>query len=153
MTSLYGGPWANELYRHEDTTAKCRHLKKLTCKGTLRQVFIRGYRLVIQSVMYFQPSFVNCCPSNLFSLVQLSPPPPCSLCQSTLYIQTVYGWEKVWGVLNPGWNNILKEFNTLYLTRFRTYKIARPPPNKTLGGEGASDRKTPSAKSLSRSIF
>jgi hypothetical protein len=27
---------------------KFRHLKKLTCKGTLRQVFIRVYRLEIQ---------------------------------------------------------------------------------------------------------
>ncbi len=32
------------------TKSKCRHLQKLTCKGTLRQVFIRVYRLVIQSV-------------------------------------------------------------------------------------------------------
>ncbi len=31
--------------------AKYHHLKKLTCKGTLRQVFIRVYRLEIQSVM------------------------------------------------------------------------------------------------------
>jgi hypothetical protein len=31
-----------------DTKAKCRHLKKFTCKGTLRQVFIRVYRLEIQ---------------------------------------------------------------------------------------------------------
>jgi hypothetical protein len=34
-----------------DTKAKCRHLKKLTSKGTLRQVFIRVYRLEIQSVI------------------------------------------------------------------------------------------------------
>jgi hypothetical protein len=33
------------------TEAKCRHLKKLTCKGTLWQVFIRVHRLEIQSVM------------------------------------------------------------------------------------------------------
>ena len=33
-----------------DTKAKCRHLKKLTCIGTLRQVFIR-VRLEILSVM------------------------------------------------------------------------------------------------------
>ena len=31
--------------------AKCRHLKKLTCKETLRQKFIRVYRLELQSVM------------------------------------------------------------------------------------------------------
>jgi hypothetical protein len=34
-----------------DTKTKCRHLKKLTCKGTLWQVFIGVYRLEIQSVM------------------------------------------------------------------------------------------------------
>ncbi len=34
-----------------DTKAKCCHLKKLTCKETLRQVFIRVSRLEIQSVM------------------------------------------------------------------------------------------------------
>jgi hypothetical protein len=34
-----------------DTKAKSRHLKKLTCKGTLQQVLIRVYRLEIQSVM------------------------------------------------------------------------------------------------------
>ncbi len=34
-----------------DTKAKCRYLKKLACKGTLRQVFIGVYRLEIQSVM------------------------------------------------------------------------------------------------------
>ncbi len=28
-----------------DAKAKCRHRKKLTCKGTLRQVFIEVYRL------------------------------------------------------------------------------------------------------------
>ena len=31
--------------------AKCRHLKILTCTGTLRQVIIRVYRLEIQSIM------------------------------------------------------------------------------------------------------
>jgi hypothetical protein len=34
-----------------DTKAKCRHLKKLTCKEALRQVFNRVYRLEIQPVM------------------------------------------------------------------------------------------------------
>jgi hypothetical protein len=33
------------------TKAKCRHLKKLTCKETLRQALIRVYRLEIHSVM------------------------------------------------------------------------------------------------------
>jgi hypothetical protein len=39
------------LTNYIDATAKCRHLKILTCKGTLRQVFIIVYRLEIQSVV------------------------------------------------------------------------------------------------------
>jgi hypothetical protein len=47
------------------TKAKCRRLKLLTCKGTLRQVFIRVYRQEIQSdMLVFSPSLVNCCSSN-----------------------------------------------------------------------------------------
>ncbi len=59
------------LINYRDTKAKCRHLKILTCKGTLRQVFIRVYRLEIQSVMLV---FSTCCPSSLLS-GSLSPPP------------------------------------------------------------------------------
>jgi hypothetical protein len=38
-----------------DTEAKCHHLKKSTCKGTLRQVFLRVYidRKYSQSCWYF----------------------------------------------------------------------------------------------------
>jgi hypothetical protein len=39
------------LINNKDTKAKSHHLKKLTCKGTWRQVFIRVHRLEIQSVM------------------------------------------------------------------------------------------------------
>jgi hypothetical protein len=39
------------LINSKDTKTKCRHLKKFTCKGTLRQVIIRVYRLEILSVM------------------------------------------------------------------------------------------------------
>jgi hypothetical protein len=39
------------LINYIDTKAICRLLKKLTFKGTLRQVFIIVYRLEIQSVM------------------------------------------------------------------------------------------------------
>jgi hypothetical protein len=34
-----------------DTNANCHHLNKFTCKGTLRQVFSKVYRLEIQSVI------------------------------------------------------------------------------------------------------
>jgi hypothetical protein len=33
--------------------------------------------------------------------------------------------------LSPVGDHILEEFNTLYLTRLRTYNIARPPQTKT----------------------
>jgi hypothetical protein len=39
------------LINYIDTKAKCRHRKKFTWKETLRQVFIRVYRLETQSVM------------------------------------------------------------------------------------------------------
>ncbi len=68
------------LINNIETKAKCRHLEKLTCKGTLRQVFI-GWRYS-QSCWYFQPSFVNCRPSNLLSgLIQPPPPFPSSQCE------------------------------------------------------------------------
>ncbi len=75
-----GGAWEatwTTVMNYKDTKAKCRHLKKLTCKGILLQVFIRVYRLEIQSVMLvFRPLP----PSNLFSGSTLPPSPP-SLCE------------------------------------------------------------------------
>ncbi len=57
--------------------------KKLTCSGTLQQVFIR-VRQEIQSVMLvLRPSFVNCCPSPLLYVVQLPP----SLCEKIYCVQ------------------------------------------------------------------
>ncbi len=51
--------------------------QKFTSKGTLRQVFIRVYRLwYSQLCWYFRPSFVNCRPSNLLYGSTLPPPPP-----------------------------------------------------------------------------
>jgi hypothetical protein len=35
-----------------DIKAKCRHLKQLTCKGPLQQVFIRVYRQEICTVSH-----------------------------------------------------------------------------------------------------
>jgi hypothetical protein len=56
-----------------DAKTKCRHLKELTCKGTLGEVFIRVYRWRnSQSCWSFRPSFVSYCPSNLLS----APSPP-----------------------------------------------------------------------------
>jgi hypothetical protein len=61
---------------------------------------------------------VNYCPSNLLSV---------SVCD------WVGGGG---GVLSCVEDHILKEFNTLFLTRFRTYKIAGPPQTKTLENSG-----------------
>jgi hypothetical protein len=44
-------PPTHGLINYIDTRAKYRHVGKLTSKGILRQVFIRVYRLEIQSVM------------------------------------------------------------------------------------------------------
>ncbi len=38
----------NGIINYIDTSAKCRHLTKFTYKGTLRQLFIRLYRLEIR---------------------------------------------------------------------------------------------------------
>ncbi len=79
----------HRLINYTDTKAKCRHLKKLTCKGTLRQVFIRVYRLEIHSVMLvFRPSFANCCPSNLLS--GSTPPTPTSPFPVWISIHVLY---------------------------------------------------------------
>jgi hypothetical protein len=73
----------------------------------------------------FDPALLTVAPLT-FSLVQVPPPPPCSLFQSTVCITDSMA-GRVWGVLSPVKDHILQEFNTLYLTRFRTYKIVTPP--------------------------
>ncbi len=84
------------LINYKDTKTKCCHLKKFTCNciATFRLVFIRVYKLEIQSVMFvFRPSF---CPSNFLSG---SLPLPCVKVQD---IQTVCDWEGV-GVVKSCW--------------------------------------------------
>jgi hypothetical protein len=86
-------------------------------------VFNRVCRLEIQSVMLV--FFTQLCELLPFSLDHLPPPP-------VYCIQTVCGWGGGGGgVLSCFEDHILQEFNTLFLTRFRTYKIASPPHTKT----------------------
>ncbi len=65
-------------------------------------------------------------------LPSLWPPPPSPLLklnvQYILYTDSV--WLGGWGLLNCTVYHILQEFYTLFLTRFRTYKIASPPQTK-----------------------
>ncbi len=77
-----------------------------------------------QSCWYFRPSFVNYWPANL-----LSGSPPAPLPKDIIYRQCgAGGWC---------WDHILQEFNTLFLARFRTYKIAlRPQTQKSRRGGG-----------------
>ncbi len=83
-------------------------------------VFNRVYRQEIQAVMLV---FLT----QLCELLPLSPflwfiPPPFPKSKYSIYRQCVA--ERGWGVLSCVGYHILKEFNTLFLTRFRTNKIA-----------------------------
>ncbi len=67
----------------------------------------------------------------------ISGPTPC------VKVYADSGWlggGKGGGVLRRVGDHILQEFYTLYLTRFRTYKIAYPPQDKNLEGEGTPNR-------------
>jgi hypothetical protein len=51
-------------------------------------------------------------------------------------------------------DHILQEFTILYLTRFRTYKIARPPQTKTWEGRGPqTDKHLPLSPFTGKFIF
>ena len=89
----------------------------------------------------FSTQLVNCCPPwmgrnytcvllsvapLLYLLSDLLPPPPLPNVQ---YIQTMCVCGG-WGALKWTVDHILQEFYTLFLTRFKTYKIASPPQTK-----------------------
>jgi hypothetical protein len=63
------------------------------------------------------------------SLWFTSPTPPPLPKVNVQYNQTVCGWEGegVGVVLSCVGDHIVQEFNTMFLTRFRTYKIATSP--------------------------
>jgi hypothetical protein len=69
------GP-SHGLINYIDTKEKCRHLKKLTCKGTLRQVLIRVYRQEI--VLVFSTQLCELLPLSSFLWFN-SPPSLCEL--------------------------------------------------------------------------
>ncbi len=91
----------------------------------------------IHSWLVFSTQLVSCCPHGwknytcvLLPLYLLSdlPPPPILNVQ---YIHTVCGCGGGVGwVLSCVVNHILQEFYTLFLTRFRTYKMASPLQTK-----------------------
>jgi hypothetical protein len=79
------------LSNYQGIKAKCHHLKKLICKGTLRQVFVRVYRLGIQSVVLVFST-------QLWELLPLSPSPwfnslplPCVHKYTRIHVYSVCG--------------------------------------------------------------
>jgi hypothetical protein len=70
------------LINYIETKAKGCHLRKFTCKGTLRQVFIKVYRLELHfnHMLVVLTQLCELFDPLIFSLVQLFPPPhplPC----------------------------------------------------------------------------
>ncbi len=91
----------------------------------------------IHSWFVFSTQLVNCCPHgqrNYMLLVyccpstvpSLWPPPPSPPSQCTVYTDSVLLVGGVEMYCGP----YLQEFYTLFLTRFKTYKIASPPQTK-----------------------
>ncbi len=66
----------------------------------------------------------------LYLLSDVLPPAPFPMYSTVLYMQTVCDCVGGGGGLNCTVGHILQEFYTLFLTRFRTYKIASPPQTK-----------------------
>ncbi len=89
-----------ELFNRIDTKSKCRHLKKLTCKGlwgrcTVYQSYWTGDTVSLVGI--FDPVLWSVAPLT-FSLVQLSPPPPpLPVWISILYTRIHSRWGGVWG--------------------------------------------------------
>jgi hypothetical protein len=91
---LYSWPWTNQLYSHYSKMSSS--IKKVTCKGTLRQVFIGAEfidKRYSQSCWYFDPQLCELVGPLTFSLVQstLFPPPLPSVNKYTVYTCTVCG--------------------------------------------------------------
>ncbi len=95
----------------------------------------------IHSWLVFSTQLVNCCPhgrrnytcvllplSCTFSLTSSPSSPPFPM--YSIYSTTDSVWLWGGGVLKCTVDHILQEFYTLFLTRFRTYKVASPPQTK-----------------------
>jgi hypothetical protein len=101
----------------------------LTCKGLCGRCLSEFIDLEIQSVMLvFSTQLCELLPLYP-SLWFNAPPSPFPVSTYSIYRQCVTGGGGE--VLSLVGGHILQEFNTLYLTRFRTYKIARPSQTKT----------------------
>jgi hypothetical protein len=102
---VFAGIAKDGLINYIDTIAKCRHLKIMTCIGAH-----------LCELLPLEPSL-------WFNLPPLFP-----VSKYSIYRQCVAG--RGWGLLSTVGDHILQKFNTLYQTRFRIYKNARPPKKK-----------------------
>jgi hypothetical protein len=84
-------------------------------------------------MLVFSTQLCELLPLYTFSLVHLPYPSPPTQSQPTVYSDSVWlGGGGGGGVeLCCVGDHILQELNSLFLTRFRTYKIATPPQTKT----------------------
>ncbi len=83
---LFFSTTAKQIFRYLELNwsflqSKMSSSKRFNCKGTLRQVFFRVYRLEVRTVCQFgifDPALWICCPFNLLSGSTLPPSPlPC----------------------------------------------------------------------------
>ncbi len=113
------------LITYIDAKAKCRLLK---------QIAAGAYQSLWNGDTVSSQSWVGITNMTLtFSLVQLYPPyPPPLPCVKVTDIVLLGGGGG--GLLSPVEDQILQEFNTLYVTRFRIYKIATPHQQKPRRG-------------------
>ncbi len=87
--SFLSSPPRHGLINYKDTKTKCLHLKNWPITGPLRQVFIRVYRLEIQSVMLVFSTHLCELLALQPSLWFNSPPPHLPF----VIVCTVCGWE------------------------------------------------------------
>jgi hypothetical protein len=81
-------------------------------------------------MLVFSTPLVYCCPST-FSLTYPTPPLPNVNVNVQIYRQGVTVGGRGGGVvLDCVVDHNLQEFNTLFLTRFKTYKITTQPQTK-----------------------
>ncbi len=97
------------------TKAKCPHLKRFTCKGTLRQVFI-DWRDTVSHVGIFDPALWTVAPLT-FSLVHLSPSTP-SLLWISLQNTRI---QCVGGGMGFQEGRYLRQINTCHKVPFKNF--------------------------------
>jgi hypothetical protein len=118
----HGGPLQG-LINYWDTKSKCRHLNNWPVKGLCTRCLSEFIEWrYSQSLWYFRPSFVNCCPYPLLSVSTCPPPLPCELVHLVWCIH-VYGVYCVRG----GGVLVLRQINTCRKVLLQRWHILHCP--------------------------